>query len=148
MHRMIDVDNEKAMKMEFNLIQGDFDRGGEASSKIKKMLQQLGVNPAVIRRTAVSSYEAEMNVIIHSLGGKVTAFIYPDRTELVFEDVGPGIPDIDKAMTEGFSTAPDHVREKGFGAGMGMPNISKNVDSMDVQSEVGKGTRIRLLIKH
>ena len=133
---------------EYPLKGGDFEIAGEASSKIKRVLQQIGVRSDVIRRIAISSYEAEMNVIIHAYNGVLRASIFPDRTELVIEDDGPGIADIDLAMQEGYSTAPDHIREMGFGAGMGLPNIARCSDEFAISSVVGEGTRIRLVIRH
>ncbi len=139
---------KQAISLEFMLEGADFDRAGEASSKIKRVLQQIGVPSDVIRRIAISSYEAEMNVIIHAYSGRIDALIYPDRTELVIADKGPGIADTDQAMQEGYSTAPDHIREMGFGAGMGLPNMAKCTDEFDIKSEVGVGTTISLTIRH
>ena len=136
------------MTLEFNLEQDNFDFAGMASSRIKKVLQQIGVRNDKIRCVAVASYEAEIDVIIHSQGGTLKAMIYPDRTELYLEDSGPGIPDVNLAMQEGYSTASDKVREKGFGAGMGLPNMKRCTDEFDIQSEVGKGTKIKMVIYH
>lgn len=142
------VKADQGIVLEFTLKGADFETAGEASSKIKRVLQQIGVRSDIIRRIAISSYEAEMNVIIHAYRGVVRAFIYSDRTELVVEDEGPGIADIDLAMQEGFSTAPDHIREMGFGAGMGLPNIARCSDKFSIQSGVGSGTQIRISIRH
>lgn len=142
------MSNEQAIALAFPLEGSNFDIAGEASSKIKRVLQQIGIPPDVIRRIAISSYEAEMNVIIHARQGSIRVWIYSDRTEVVVEDEGPGIADIKQAMEEGFSTAPDHIRELGFGAGMGLPNMAKCADEFAIQSEVGSGTKITMVIRH
>ncbi|MDR1894640.1 MAG: ATP-binding protein [Spirochaetales bacterium] len=120
---------------------------GEASSDIKKTLKQLGVPPDVIRRAAVSMYEAEINTIIHGGGGEGEVFIYAGRVKIVFRDQGPGIPDIEKAMQPGFSTASEKAREMGFGAGLGLPNIKKNSDEFTIESEPGKGTTVTIIVR-
>ncbi|TCL36521.1 anti-sigma regulatory factor (Ser/Thr protein kinase) [Anaerospora hongkongensis] len=142
------MSNEQAIALAFPLEGSNFDIAGEASSKIKRVLQQIGIPADVIRRIAISSYEAEMNVIIHARQGSIRVWIYSDRTEVVVEDEGPGIADIKQAMVEGFSTAPDHIRELGFGAGMGLPNMAKCADEFAIQSEVGSGTKITMVIRH
>lgn len=139
---------EQGIVLEYALKGGDFETAGEASSKIKRVLQQIGVRSDVTRRIAIASYEAEMNVIIHAYNGVLTASVFPDRTELRVEDAGPGIADIDLAMQEGYSTAPDHIREMGFGAGMGLPNIARCSDQFTITSVVGEGTKIRIVIRH
>ena len=140
--------SEQAITLEFQLDGANFEQAGEASSKIKRILQQIGISPEIVRRIAISSYEAEMNVIIHASKGRIAALIHPDRTEITIEDEGPGIPDIDKALQEGYSTAPDHIREMGFGAGMGLPNIRKCTDDFHIQSQVDVGTKIHITIRH
>lgn len=142
------MSNEQAIALEFVLEGANFDIAGEASSKIKRVLQQIGVPPEVIRRIAISSYEAEMNVIIHAKQGHIQVWIYSDRTKVIVEDEGPGIADVKQAMEEGFSTAPDHIRELGFGAGMGLPNMAKCADEFHIHSEVGIGTKITMVIRH
>lgn len=134
--------------LEFSLYGGNFDKAGEASSKIKRLLQQIGIRADIIRRIAICAYEAEMNVIIHAQRGLLKATIFPDHTELRILDEGPGIPSIDLAMKEGFSTAPDHIREMGFGAGMGLPNIKRCADEFAITSEVGEGTDLIVRINH
>ena len=134
--------------LEFELKASIFDAAGEASSKTKRVLQQIGVRADIIRRIAISAYEGEMNVIIHSLGGIMRVVVFSDRTEITFEDQGPGIADIKLAMEEGYSTAPDYVREMGFGAGMGLPNMARCTDTFDIQSEVGVGTKIKMVVFH
>lgn len=132
----------------FPLTGMDFETAGEASSKIKRLLQRIGIRSDIIRRVAIACYEAEMNVIIHACSGVIQAAIYPGHTELTVEDQGPGIADIDLAMQEGYSTAPDHIREMGFGAGMGLPNMMRCTDEFDIKSTVGVGTKIRMVIRH
>jgi len=126
---------------------GEFQTAGDASASIKRKLKQLGVNSSVLRRIAVASYEAELNLIIHSHGGQLTLEITPDAIILVSKDVGPGIADISKAMQEGYSTASEEARDLGFGAGMGLPNMKRNADGFAIESEVGKGTRIQMDFK-
>lgn len=142
------VDNAKAIALEFPLQAAAFELAGEASSKIKRVLQQIGVGTEIIRRIAISAYEAEMNVIIHSEGGIMRVMIFSDRTEIMLEDSGPGIANIDLAMQAGYSTAPDYIREMGFGAGMGLPNMAKCSDEFDIQSQAGAGTKIKMVIRH
>ena len=125
----------------------DFTRAGEASSSVKKRLKALGYNTDAIRRVAIAMYEAEINMVIHADGGFVDVDIYPDHVEILLSDRGPGIPDVDKAMQEGFSTAPDNVRNLGFGAGMGLPNIKKYTDDMRIETVIGKGTDLYLTVK-
>lgn len=142
-----DVMEDKAgMVLEYKLVGADFDAAGEASSNIKKVLQQLGVSPDASRRAAISAYEAEMNVIIHAYSGLMRAEFYFDRVIISVSDQGPGIKDIELAMSEGYSTAPDHIREMGFGAGMGLPNIVRCTDDLDIKSTVGIGTTIIMTI--
>ena len=138
----------KSVKLDFDCIGGDFERAGEASSKIKKMLQRLGIPADVVRRIAIGTYEAEMNVIIHAGGGHVVAEVFPDSTVITVSDEGPGIPDINKALQEGWSTAPDYVRQIGFGAGMGLPNMQKCSDKFDIQSTVDVGTTIVMVFNN
>ncbi|MBE6765373.1 MAG: anti-sigma regulatory factor [Ruminococcaceae bacterium] len=124
----------------------DFTRAGEASAQVKKTLKKLGYNSDAIRRTAIAMYEAEINMVIHAGGGEIDAEIYPDRIEILMADTGPGIPDIEKAMQEGYSTAPENVRSLGFGAGMGLPNIKKYTDDLKIETELGKGTKLYLTV--
>ncbi len=138
--------DEPLLEQEFTVEGGDFIHAGEVSSKIKKILKEIGVSHDVIRRTAIATYEAEMNVVCHAVRGKFCLAIAPDRLVIVVEDEGQGIENIDLAMKEGFSTASEEVREMGFGAGMGLPNIKKNVDDLNIISEVGKGTRVKMSI--
>ena len=134
--------------MEFTLEHNRFEKAGEASSKIKQVVRQLGVDAQTARRISVCAYEAEMNAIIHAYGGKMMVLVFSDRTELEVTDEGPGIPDIAAAMKEGFSTAPDKIRELGFGAGMGLPNMSRSADDFKIESSTEKGTRIHMVVRH
>lgn len=124
----------------------DFDQAGHASTTMKKNLKRLGLPPDIIRRASIASYEAEMNVVIYAESGVMTFIIDGNRIRLAVEDRGPGIPDIDLAMQEGYSTAEPWVRELGFGAGMGLPNIKKCADAMDIQSNLGVGTTLNIEI--
>lgn len=124
----------------------DFARAGSASTEIKAILKTLGVNALVIRRVAIAAYEAEMNSVMYADRATVTFTVTPEDVRLVVEDSGPGIADIGLAMQEGWSTATHEMREMGFGAGMGLPNIRKNADEFTIRSEVGKGTRLEILI--
>ena len=134
------------MVFQYEVNGDDFTLAGETSSKVKKRLKQLGLPPDTIRRVAIAMYEAEINMVIHANGGTITVEVTPAAVHIIFADNGPGIPDIDKAMQEGFSTATHEVRELGFGAGMGLPNIKKNSDTMTIDTKVGEGTTIDLLI--
>ena len=125
----------------FPIEAGDFVRAGEASAMIKQKLKKIGISQSIIRRIAIVSYEAELNMIIHSLGGEMSLIMSPGLITVRCDDVGPGIPDISMAMTEGFSTASDSIRMLGFGAGMGLPNINKNSDDMVITSSK-EGTHI------
>lgn len=125
-----------------NVFPMDFNRAGEGSSAIKKALQLIGVDPNLLCKIAVISYEAEMNLVIHSMGGEISCVLYPDKVIIIAKDNGPGIECIDLALEEGFSTATDDIREMGFGAGLGLPNIKRCSDELDIQSEVGQGTTL------
>lgn len=140
------VKSGDAMKFSYEIEANNFDTAGEVSSKLKRVLKQLGLNSKVIRRIAVAAYEAEINVIIHSDGGFMEASISQDEISISFVDKGPGIKDIPLAMTEGFSTASDQVRELGFGAGMGLPNIRRCTDDMELKSSE-EGTVLKMLFK-
>lgn len=124
----------------------DFTRAGEASSDVKRKLKQLGYNPEAIRKVAIAMYEGEINMVIHAGGGEATVDIDPKQVEIVLTDHGPGIPDVEKAMQEGWSTAPDNVRNLGFGAGMGLPNIKKYTDELRIDTKVGEGTSLYMTV--
>lgn len=136
------------MSVTYEIVAGDFVRAGEAASKLKRVLQQLGLDPTIIRRAAIATYEAEMNIVIHSYGGHISVDITCDSIEILCEDSGPGIPDIEKALQEGYSTASEDVREMGFGAGMGLPNIRRSADDFSIESRIGQGTRLQVRILH
>ena len=126
----------------------NFDRAGEASTKLKRTLQQIGVPAPVIRRIAIGSYEGEINLIIHAGGGQLQADIYPDHTRLMITDQGPGIADVRQAMKEGYSTASEEAQAMGFCAGMGLPNMYNCADAFQIQSRVGWGTIITMDFQH
>ncbi|ACV61134.1 putative anti-sigma regulatory factor, serine/threonine protein kinase [Desulfofarcimen acetoxidans DSM 771] len=134
------------MQLEFEIKGMDFARAGEAAAKIKKALQMVGMEVETIRKTLVVAYEAELNVVIHAYAGTLTAKISPDAVEIKVMDEGPGIADIELAMQEGYSTAPSNIREMGFGAGMGLPNIERCSDQMELTSEVNQGTLLTAII--
>lgn len=137
---------DDAIVLEYTVDAEDFTRAGEASSDVKKKLKQMGVSPNVIRKVAIAMYEGEINMVIHAQGGEIKVYITPENIKMVLKDVGPGIPDVEKAMQAGWSTAPEEVRNLGFGAGMGLPNMKKNTDSMEVETEIGKGTTITMVV--
>ena len=133
------------LREEFSVQAMDFTTAGEASATIKRLLKKLGVNSSVVRRLSIACYEAEINLVIHSMGGKLILTVGAEDVTLTSEDVGPGIPDIDLAMSEGYSTASDDVRMMGFGAGMGLANMARNADRFHIESKVGEGTRIEMV---
>lgn len=129
----------------FLIKKNDFNSAGEASSTIKKHLRQIGINASIIRKAAIATYEAEMNIVIHSSdGGKITVEVCPDYIEITAMDNGPGIDDIELAMKEGYSTAPDWIREMGFGAGMGLSNIKRCSDRFNIETEKGIYTKVTI----
>ncbi len=131
----------------FTVKGGDFANAGEVSCKVRNILKEIGINSDIIRRTAIIAYEAEMNVVMYAREGTLSFEVTPDRIKLVMEDKGDGIGNIELAMQEGYSTATDEIREMGFGAGMGLPNIKKNSDDFKISSVVGEGTRLEAIIK-
>lgn len=133
------------MDFSFNIEGGDFTNAGHASSEVKKVLKKLGVDPKITRRIVVALYEAEVNIVAHAYKGEIFVQIETDKISLILQDEGPGIPNIEQAMQEGYSTASPQVREMGFGAGMGLPNINKNADIFNISSEPGKGTRLEIV---
>ena len=124
----------------------DFTSAGQASIQIKKKLRRLGLDPEIIRRVSIAMYEGEINMVIHAHGGEADVNVHESHIEIILKDNGPGIKDIEQAMQEGFSTATDNIRSLGSGAGMGLPNIKKYTDEMIIETEVGKGTTIRLKV--
>jgi CBS domain-containing protein/anti-sigma regulatory factor (Ser/Thr protein kinase) len=142
------VSDQTGLILRYNVRPHDFTHCGEAASKLKRALERLGAKPTVVRRIAVASYEAETNLVIHSThGGQLTAEVQPERIRIVAVDTGPGIADVEKAMQPGFSTAPDWIRELGFGAGMGLNNIRSCADEMHLDSKVNVGTRLQIVIR-
>lgn len=136
-----------AIRLVYQVSPDDFTRAGEASSDVKSKLKQMGVSPEAVRKVAIAMYEGEINMVIHANGGQITVDISPDEIIMTLQDRGPGIPDISKAMEAGWSTAPDNVRNLGFGAGMGLPNMKKYSDDMSVDSQVGVGTTVTMKVK-
>lgn len=137
---------EAEVTLESAIPEKDFNSAGRGSAEVKNLLKRLGVDSEILRRVAVAAYEAEINVAAHSIGGNMTSHIYDDMIHIKFEDQGPGIADIDQAMIPGFSTADDLVREFGFGAGLGLPNIQKNSDALHIVSAKGCPTLVELII--
>lgn len=136
----------QALTFHFNVDGEDFTSAGQASVQVKKNLRQLGLSPETIRRVSIAMYEGEINMVIHAGGGEADISVTENQVEIVLTDKGPGIKDIEKAMQEGYSTAPDSVRSLGFGAGMGLPNMKRYSDYMDIKSVVGEGTTITMRI--
>lgn len=136
--------NNMEIKLNYTVSGDDFLQAGQASTDLKKRLKKLGLPSDVIRRTTIALYEGEINQAIHAGGGEIDVVVTPDRIQLNLNDAGPGIPDIDLAMSEGYSTASVEVREMGFGAGMGLSNMKKHTDLFIIESDVGKGTHITM----
>ncbi len=131
----------------FDIDGENFTSAGEASVRIKKLLREMGFDSETIRRVSVAMYEGEINMVIHANGGVADVDVYCDRIEIILADNGPGISNIELAMSEGYSTAPDNIRSLGFGAGMGLPNMKRYTDDMRIESEVGKGTTVYMTVK-
>ena len=134
------------LTFKFDVDGSDFTSAGHASVQVKKNLRQLGISPEVIRRVSIAMYEGEINMVIHAGGGTALVEVCEESIDIILEDTGPGIKDIDQAMQEGFSTAPDQIRSLGFGAGMGLPNMKRYTDSMVIESTVGVGTKITMKV--
>ncbi len=134
-------------RQEFPVKGGDFAKAGAVACRIKDLLKDLGFNIAIVRRAAIASYEAEMNVIMYALEGRVNLAVTPRRVRITVIDKGPGIADVELAMTEGYSTATPEMRELGFGAGMGLPNIKRNADVFHIDSRTGRGTNLEIIIR-
>jgi anti-sigma regulatory factor (Ser/Thr protein kinase) len=133
------------MELKYKIQGGNFNRAGNASSEVKKVLKQLNIDPKIIKRIVVALYEGEVNIVAHAFDGIIVANIDTEKIQIILRDNGPGIPDIDKAMELGFSTASQAVREMGFGAGMGLANMKKNTDEMSITSKVDEGTEVTLI---
>lgn len=138
---------EELLRITYPVAAADYVNAGKASTDIKRKLKQLGVTGDVLRRLGVASLEVELNLAIHSLGGELTLLVFPDAAQLVSTDVGPGIPDVEMAMREGYSTANEEARSLGWGAGMGLPNMKRNADDFSITSEVGVGTTITMTFR-
>ena len=136
----------EAVRFHFDVDGDNFASAGQASVQVKKNLRELGISPDIIRRVSIAMYEGEINMVIHANGGNADVLVYEDHVEIILEDHGPGIPDIELAMKEGYSTAPDNIRNLGFGAGMGLPNMKRYTDAMDIETELGKGTTITMKV--
>ena len=136
----------EAVRFHFVVDGEDFTSAGQASVQMKKNLRRLGIPPETIRKISIAMYEGEINMVIHAGGGEAEVLVYEDRIEMILTDHGPGIANIEQAMMEGFSTAPDNVRSLGFGAGMGLPNMKRYTDGMKIDSVVGEGTTITMTV--
>lgn len=134
------------IKLHYVISPDDFTLAGEASSNVRKKLVQLGVDPVLVKKAAISMYEAEINTVIHANGGFTDVEIDSEKIIIRIKDTGPGIPDLELAMQEGWSTASDSIRELGFGAGMGLPNMKRYADKLDIETEVGVGTTVTILV--
>lgn len=139
--------SDNSIRLHFTIAGDDFSSAGEASSAVKKVLTQIGINPSIIKKVAIAMYEAEINAVIHANGGTADINIDPDMITVKISDKGPGIPDIDLAMQEGYSTASDYIREMGFGAGMGLPNIKRYADIFHIDTKVNEGTTLTIKVK-
>ncbi len=135
-----------SIKLHYDVPGDDFTRAGAASSDVKRNLKQLGVSPSVIRNVSIAMYEGEINMVIHAGGGNIDVEITEEEIIMILADEGPGIANLELAMKEGYSTAPDNIRCLGFGAGMGLPNIKKYTDDFKIETEVGKGTTLYLKV--
>lgn len=137
---------ENSVKLEYIIDGDDFTRAGEASAEVKKTLRKLGISPEIIRRVAISLYEGEINMVIHAEGGVITVLVSPTKINMHLKDKGKGIENVELAMQEGYTTAPDEVRSLGFGAGMGLPNMKRYSDEIDIKSVVGVGTDVFMTV--
>ena len=136
----------EALSFRFHVDGDDFTSAGQASVQVKKDLRRLGIDAEIIRRVSIAMYEGEINMVIHAGGGEAEVRVTEEAVEIILADHGPGIADIEKAMQAGYSTAPDTIRSLGFGAGMGLPNMERYTDYMDIQSTVGVGTTITMKV--
>ena len=136
----------EALVFRFDVDGDDFTSAGQASVQVKRNLRQLGIDNEIIRRVSIAMYEGEINMVIHAGGGEAEVRVTQEAIEIILKDNGPGIADIEKAMQAGYSTAPDTIRSLGFGAGMGLPNMKRYTDDMDIQSTVGVGTTITMKV--
>ena len=137
----------QSIHLHYDVPGDDFTRAGEASGMVKNRLKKLGFPSEAVRRVAIAMYEGEINMVIHAKGGEITVEITTEQIRMVLADVGPGIPDVELAMQAGYSTAPDEIRSLGFGAGMGLPNMKKYSDQMEIDTRLGEGTTITMTVK-
>jgi anti-sigma regulatory factor (Ser/Thr protein kinase) len=144
--RAVGKSEEAALVQEYQVVGGDFSRAGSVSIKIMELLKEVGIDTAIVSRISIASYEAEMNIVMYAQKGTFVLTLTPAAIHMIVADEGAGIPDIELAMKEGYSTATEKMREMGFGAGMGLPNIKRNADRFEIHSEVGKGTRLDIFI--
>lgn len=135
-----------ALHFHFDIDGEDFSSAGEASVEMKKKLRQLGFPSDVIRRCSIAMYEGEINMVIHANGGNADVDVYPDKIVIVLEDHGPGIPNVELAMQEGYSTASEQIHNMGFGAGMGLPNMKRYTESLEIETQVGVGTKLTMVV--
>jgi anti-sigma regulatory factor (Ser/Thr protein kinase) len=138
--------SERVFSLEFSVEGMDFAATGDVAGNLKRALQQIGLDPVTVRRACIVVYEAETNIVIHAYRGRIRVEVSTEGIFIVAEDEGPGIADVELAMKEGYSTAPQHVREMGFGAGMGLPNIRRSADELEIQTKVGVGTKVQAVI--
>lgn len=136
----------ESISFHFDVDGEDFTSAGQASVQVKKNLRRLGLSPEIIRQISIAMYEGEINMVIHADGGTADITVFDDRVEILLADKGPGIPDLELALQEGYSTAPESARALGFGAGMGLPNMKRYTDKMEIDSVVGKGTTIKMTV--
>ncbi len=134
------------VKFHYEVDGDNFTSAGQASVMVKKSLREMGIAPDIYRRVSIAMYEGEINMVIHADGGTADVIVYEDGIEIILADSGPGIPDVELAMKEGYSTAPDNIRSLGFGAGMGLPNMKNYTDEMRIDTEVGRGTTITMRV--
>ena len=137
---------DDAIQLKYTVSPEDFTRAGEASGDLKKVLKQIGVSPEAIRRVSIAMYEGEINMVIHANGGEITVYVTPSQVKMILQDSGPGIPDVDKAMQAGWSTASANIRSLGFGAGMGLPNMKKYTDDLQIETVLGVGTTVTMIV--
>ena len=136
-----------ALTFHYDIDGQDFSSAGEASVAIKKKLRQLGFPSEVIRRCSIAMYEGEINMVIHADGGTADVIVEPDQITILLEDHGPGIPDVELAMKEGYSTSTEEIRTMGFGAGMGLPNMKRYTESLEIETQVGVGTKLTMVVR-
>lgn len=143
---MSDQRDDNMMHLSYVVSGTDFTRAGEASGDVKRKLKTMGADPGAVRKVSIAMYEGEINMVIHANGGEIDVYITEDQVRMVLTDHGPGIADVEKAMQAGYSTAPDNVRTLGFGAGMGLPNMKKYSDSMEIRTKLGEGTVVEMIV--